>query len=96
MEKRGFLIKKRRKRGIQFRPKKTKTHWHNSTINPTKLVRYQYRLNMTSKSKKETKLPVVHRDFCAIAYVCIRKRENTRKIVHSICVACDYNITLSD
>jgi hypothetical protein len=47
LEKRGFLIKKRRKRGIQFSSEETKTHRHNSTINPTKLVSYKYRLNMT-------------------------------------------------
>jgi hypothetical protein len=51
---------------------------------------------MTWKSKKETKLRIVHRDFYATAYVCIRKQENIRKIVYSICVVSDNNITLSD
>ena len=45
------FVKKEEKRGekeaYSFRPKKTKTHQHNSSINPTKLLRYQYRLNIT-------------------------------------------------
>ena len=46
-KKRIFNKKRGEKEAYSFRPKKTKTHRHNSTINPTKLARYQYRLNMT-------------------------------------------------
>ena len=45
--KRDFLIKKMRKRDVQFPFEETKTHRHYSTIDPIKLVRYQYRLNIT-------------------------------------------------
>ena len=38
-----------------------------------KLVHSQWRLNRTWKSRKITKVPIVRRVFCAIAYVCIRK-----------------------
>ena len=91
--KRGFLIEKE---VHNFRPKKTQTHRYSNTTNPTKVARYQYRLNMNWKSKNETKLSIVDRYFCATAYVYIRKREKTRKIVYPICVVSDYNITLSD
>jgi len=77
-KKRGFLIEKE---AYSFRPKKIRIHRHNNTTNPTKLARYQYRLNMNWKSKNKTKLSMVDTYFCATAYVYIRKREKIRKIV---------------
>jgi hypothetical protein len=53
----------REKRGAcHLCPKKTKMHQHNNITNPTKLARYQHRLNVNWNSKKETKLPIVDRD----------------------------------
>jgi predicted HTH domain antitoxin len=43
-KKRNYDKKRGEKEAYNFRPKKTKIHWHNTTINPRKLARYQYNI----------------------------------------------------
>ncbi len=91
-EKRGSAFSKKRgdKEAYNFRPKKTNTHWHNSTINPTKVARYQYRILCLSSNDTFVEKHFVDRtfrrqdisstNFCRQAF----RRQNTSSTGHFV------------
>ena len=60
----------------------------------TGIEKSRSRRTLLEREKQKRHLQIVHRDFCATAYVSIRKWENIRKIVYCIWVVSDYNITI--